>query len=204
MFSSSKYSDECDHSLNKYEHTNVSSHIVVCGFSMWAPCIEFCCAQITKKSCCVFSFFFFFSPSDNLPGDGVNRHVCPHDETRRYMILHWWSVQSFFILSDTRCFCFLCFYQAAQWKNWKKHTHKLFPFNCLKGKKSLIEFSSLHISLWIPLFFFFSEAALACLSVDPAVMLMVVGVLMFIITFCGCVGSLRENICLLQIVSMKS
>ncbi|KAM9334478.1 tetraspanin-33 [Symphorus nematophorus] len=43
-----------------------------------------------------------------------------------------------------------------------------------------------------------AEAALACLSVDPAVMLLVVGVLMFIITFCGCVGSLRENICLLQ------
>lgn len=43
-----------------------------------------------------------------------------------------------------------------------------------------------------------AETALACLSVDPAVMLMVVGVLMFFITFCGCVGSLRENICLLQ------
>lgn len=43
-----------------------------------------------------------------------------------------------------------------------------------------------------------AEAALACLSVDPAMMLMVVGFLMFIITFCGCVGSLRENICLLQ------
>lgn len=43
-----------------------------------------------------------------------------------------------------------------------------------------------------------AEAALAYLSVDPAVMLMIIGVLMFIITFCGCVGSLRENICLLQ------
>lgn len=43
-----------------------------------------------------------------------------------------------------------------------------------------------------------AEAALAYLSVDPAVMLMVIGILMFIITFCGCVGSLRENICLLQ------
>ncbi|XP_027899510.1 tetraspanin-33 [Xiphophorus couchianus] len=43
-----------------------------------------------------------------------------------------------------------------------------------------------------------AEATLASLSVDPAVMLMVVGVLMFLITFCGCVGSLRENICLLQ------
>ncbi|XP_031714630.1 tetraspanin-33 [Anarrhichthys ocellatus] len=43
-----------------------------------------------------------------------------------------------------------------------------------------------------------AEAALASLAVDPAIMLMVVGILMFIITFCGCVGSLRENICLLQ------
>lgn len=46
-----------------------------------------------------------------------------------------------------------------------------------------------------------SDTALACLSVDPAIMLLVVGILMFIITFCGCVGSLRENICLLQMVS---
>ncbi|XP_061815432.1 tetraspanin-33 [Nerophis lumbriciformis] len=43
-----------------------------------------------------------------------------------------------------------------------------------------------------------AETALACLSVDPALMLLIIGVLMFIITFCGCVGSLRENICLLQ------
>ncbi|XP_061570780.1 tetraspanin-33 [Cololabis saira] len=43
-----------------------------------------------------------------------------------------------------------------------------------------------------------AEAALAYLSVDPAIMLLTVGVLMFAITFCGCVGSLRENICLLQ------
>ncbi|XP_016130341.1 tetraspanin-33 [Sinocyclocheilus grahami] len=42
------------------------------------------------------------------------------------------------------------------------------------------------------------EAALACLTVDPALLLMIVGILMFFITFCGCVGSLRENICLLQ------
>ncbi|XP_037315721.1 tetraspanin-33 isoform X1 [Pungitius pungitius] len=43
-----------------------------------------------------------------------------------------------------------------------------------------------------------AEAALACLAVDPAVMLMIVGFFMFFVTFCGCVGSLRENICLLQ------
>lgn len=59
---------------------------------------------------------------------------------------------------------------------------------------------ALFTSVFEPLFIF-SEAALASLSVDPAVMLMVVGVLMFVITFCGCVGSLRENICLLQTVS---
>ncbi|XP_053912771.1 tetraspanin-33 isoform X4 [Cuculus canorus] len=46
-----------------------------------------------------------------------------------------------------------------------------------------------------------AEAAMACLAVDPAVLLIVVGILTFLITFCGCVGSLRENICLLQVFS---
>ncbi|XP_062851405.1 tetraspanin-33 [Trichomycterus rosablanca] len=42
------------------------------------------------------------------------------------------------------------------------------------------------------------ETAIAYLTVDPTIILMAVGVFMFFITFCGCVGSLRENICLLQ------
>ncbi|XP_026578479.1 tetraspanin-33-like [Pseudonaja textilis] len=46
-----------------------------------------------------------------------------------------------------------------------------------------------------------AEAAVACLAMDPAILLVVVGVLMFFLTFCGCVGSLRENICLLQTFS---
>uniref|UniRef100_A0A3B4YAE9 Tetraspanin 33a n=1 Tax=Seriola lalandi dorsalis TaxID=1841481 RepID=A0A3B4YAE9_SERLL len=71
----------------------------------------------------------------------------------------------------------------------------LFIFNFLFWVNFLC---SLH-----PIFLFTSEAALACLAVDPAVMLLVVGVLMFVLTFCGCVGSLRENICLLQTVSQS-
>ncbi|KAM4675062.1 tetraspanin-33 [Discoglossus pictus] len=47
-----------------------------------------------------------------------------------------------------------------------------------------------------------AEAAMACLDVDPALLLIAVGILMFLLTFCGCIGSLRENICLLQAFSI--
>ncbi|XP_053572333.1 tetraspanin-33 isoform X2 [Bombina bombina] len=47
-----------------------------------------------------------------------------------------------------------------------------------------------------------SEAAMACLDVDPALLLIALGILMFLITFCGCIGTLRENICLLQAFSV--
>lgn len=40
------------------------------------------------------------------------------------------------------------------------------------------------------------------LATDPAVLLACAGVLMFVITFCGCLGSLRENVCLLRFYSI--
>lgn len=101
----------------------------------------------------------------------------------------------------------LCFHAPALRYNRKIFVAGDFMKETQERKRNVEIIKLKHISLIqkIDPFLFSSpsEAALACLSVDPAMMLMVVGVLMFILTFCGCVGSLRENICLLQTVSQK-
>lgn len=47
---------------------------------------------------------------------------------------------------------------------------------------------------------FLLDAVRDTFLIDPAVILIVVGVVMFFITFCGCIGALRENIRLLKTV----
>ncbi len=38
---------------------------------------------------------------------------------------------------------------------------------------------------------------------DPAIIIIAVGCFIFLVSFCGCVGALRENICLLKTVSIQ-
>ena len=41
-------------------------------------------------------------------------------------------------------------------------------------------------------------------TTDPAIIIIAVGVCIFIVSFCGSVGALRENICLLKAVSFNA
>ena len=43
--------------------------------------------------------------------------------------------------------------------------------------------------------------SLGGVSTDPAVLMIVVGIIIFLLGFCGCIGALRENLCLLRMVS---
>ncbi|KAI4886728.1 hypothetical protein NFI96_014785, partial [Prochilodus magdalenae] len=50
---------------------------------------------------------------------------------------------------------------------------------------------------------FFTDTVRDSFLIDPAIILIVVGVVMFFITFCGCIGALRENIRLLKTFSFS-
>ncbi|KTF88505.1 hypothetical protein cypCar_00012835, partial [Cyprinus carpio] len=49
-----------------------------------------------------------------------------------------------------------------------------------------------------------TDAVCDTFLIDAAVILILVGVVMFFITFCGCIGALRENIRLVKIVSITA
>lgn len=65
----------------------------------------------------------------------------------------------------------------------------------MENNKQLLSNQSLsHFCLFLP------DTVRDTFLIDPAVILIVVGVVMFFITFCGCIGALRENIPLLKTV----
>lgn len=66
------------------------------------------------------------------------------------------------------------------------------------GKEMMLEERYLNGGCFVPVFL--PDTVRDTFLIDPAVILIVVGVVMFFITFCGCIGALRENIRLLKTV----
>ena len=56
---------------------------------------------------------------------------------------------------------------------------------------------------WTEKGFFDDVAELTSIPLDPVVVILSIGFVMFILSFSGCLGALRENICLLKFVSTK-
>lgn len=75
---------------------------------------------------------------------------------------------------------------------WVKYT--IFFFNLVFW---LVGGALLGIGLWAR--FDKGWESVESLSTDPAIVLIVIGCVTFLVGFCGCLGALRENICLLKI-----
>lgn len=82
-----------------------------------------------------------------------------------------------------------CKQEWSQWHKWRQKDRKE------RNKKKRSE--AWRISFFPSLM---PDTVRDTFLIDPAVILIVVGVVMFFITFCGCIGALRENIRLLKTV----
>jgi len=77
----------------------------------------------------------------------------------------------------------------------------LFSFNVLFWLLGLLLLTC-GIWAWTEKGFFDDIADQTEIPLDPVVLIISIGLVMFILSFAGCLGSLRENICLLKFVSL--
>ena len=57
---------------------------------------------------------------------------------------------------------------------------------------------------WTEKGFFDNVAKMTDIPLDPVILIISIGIVMFLLSFSGCLGALRENICLLKFVSTES
>uniref|UniRef100_A0A8C2I332 Tetraspanin-33 n=1 Tax=Cyprinus carpio TaxID=7962 RepID=A0A8C2I332_CYPCA len=105
---------------------------------------------------------------------------------------------------------------AKTYKYTHTHTHTCHPILYFENDQCASDYFMLFVYLSIGVYAkvqkatglqcfwgFSTDAVRDTFFIDPAVILIVVGVVMFFITFCGCIGALRENIRLLKIFSFS-
>lgn len=77
----------------------------------------------------------------------------------------------------------------------------LFTFNILFWMLG-VALVTIGIWAWTEKGFFDDVAKLTDIPLDPVILILSVGVIMFLLSFSGCLGALRENICLLKFFSV--